>query len=211
MAIFSGKYQGNITIGDGYSPGGDFPIVSAEHVYVPKNITADGETTYQGESLDARLEELESKISSNVVVDTSLNDSSANPIANSAVCAALKNKSDAHAHPYAAQDHTHYSVKDYIEEPLVANTQYYLSAVDSDIKFTFPKESDLGDEIFIQFFLKKTKDGAVPVVSLINVYSMSSVSYSSNSVVEIHAVYGIVPGDNYRWNVAVYQNKVGEE
>ena len=198
MGTFNGKFKGNIRIGDSYAPSGDFPVVSAEHVYVPNNIKNGDETIYQGESLDARLEELESKISdgggvSSVTVDEALDPESANPIANSAVCAALDKKSDVHSHPYASSGHDHdddYAPYMPIEinfpSSVSANTRYFVCEEVKSGTLRFPSNSARGDEIYIQF----GTGSEAPNIKVDNAL-ISQSTFPANSIIEIHAIYGV--------------------
>jgi hypothetical protein len=118
--------------------------------------------------------------------------------------AALAGKADKnHTHAYAASGHTHYKVKTAIESPLSKNTHYYRKGTVTSITLTFPTSASLGDRIFVQFVsgsgISVTLDNAV----------IEDFNFSPNSVIEIHAVYGIVSADAYGWNAVAYQRKVG--
>lgn len=118
--------------------------------------------------------------------------------------AALAGKAEkGHTHNYAYAGHTHYNVREALTSPLSKNTHYYRKGTVTSITLTFPTSASLGDRIFVQFVsgsgISVTLDNAV----------IEDFNFSPNSVIEIHAVYGIVSADAYGWNAVAYQRKVG--
>lgn len=112
-----------------------------------------------------------------------------------------------HTHAgYASAGHTHHHVKEVLQSNyLTANTHYYLKGAKTLIVLYFPTSASVDDRIFVQFV-----SGSGISATISNAYFCNSGTWQPNSIIELHAVYGIVSADSYGWNVVVHQRKLGD-